>query len=326
MFPNQQLRWAGPSSNYTHTETATHTASPFWRSAIVVFALVATAFTATTATINVLASKEVAYQPSLNSHVEAAPAVAPEPPQASQPAAAAAATESPDKSAQLQAVLDSWAKSHSTQQWSVVVQGLGTDSSSASVLGNSSFNTASMYKLFMMYPLFQSYSLSSLSSSYVNVDGRGSVSLKSCVELMIKNSDNPCGEAVGKRLGWARATTMLKKLGLKSTNLNIPNGTVTSAADTALFLQKLYNGQLMNSEDQQYLLSLMQQQRYRSGIPAGCAGCIVSDKTGDIGIVRHDAGVIQYSGKTYVLSIFTSGASYAQIAQLTRQIQTLISS
>jgi anti-sigma-K factor RskA len=89
MFPNQQLRWAGPSSNYTHTETATHTASPFWRSAIVVFALVATAFTATTATINVLASKEVAYQPSLNSHVEAAPAVAPEPPQASQPAAAA---------------------------------------------------------------------------------------------------------------------------------------------------------------------------------------------------------------------------------------------
>jgi hypothetical protein len=325
MFPNRQLRWAGPSSNYTHTEVDTHSSSPFWHSAIVFFALLATAFTATTATVNVLADRQVTYQPSLNSQAPSH-VPAPEPPKVSLPAVATVPPETPDKSIQIQAILDSWAKNHSSQQWSVVVKGLGADTSNASIIANNSFNTASIYKLFLMYPLFQSYTLDSLSSSYINVDGRGSVSLKNCVELMIKNSDNPCGEAVGRRLGWARATTLLRNLGLKSTNLNNPSGITTTAADTALFLEKLYGGKALNTQNQQYVLSLMQQQKYRSGIPAGCPGCIVSDKTGDAGFVRHDAAIVQYSGGAYVLSIFTNGASYAQIAQLTRQIQAVISS
>jgi beta-lactamase class A len=323
MFPNNQLGWAGSSSNYTHSEASS---SPFWRSTIVVFALIATAFTATAATVNVLASSEVAYEPGLDSQRVAPPAAAPEPPAANQPAVAAAPAANLDKSIQIQAVLDAWAKSHSSQQWSVIVQGLGNDTSKAAISAGSSFNTASIYKLFLMYPLFQAYSSDSLSSTYVTVDGRGSVSLKNCVELMIKNSDNPCGEAVGRKLGWAKANKMLKILGLKSTNLNNPNGITTTSADTALFLEKLYSGQVLTDENQQYVLGLMQQQRYRSGIPAGCPSCTVSDKTGDIGVARHDAGIVQYQGGAYVLSIFTNGASYAQIAQLTREIQSVISS
>jgi hypothetical protein len=325
MYPNRQYGWAGPSSNYAQSAVASHASTPFWRSTIVYFALIATVLTVTTAAVGALASKQAVYQPSLNSQTEVAPAPTPEPSLASVPAVAPTSPAGLDKSAQLQAVLDAWAKSHSSQQWSVVVQGLRADPSNASILANSPFNTASVYKLFLMYPLFQSYSLDSLSNNFVTVDGRGSVSLKNCVELMIKNSDNPCGEAVGKRLGWAKANKMLKNLGLKSTNLNNPNGISTTAGDTALFLEKLYAGQVLTAENQQYVLGLMQQQRYRSGIPAGCPGCTVSDKTGDIGVARHDAGIVQYSGGTYVLSIFTNGASYSQIAQLTRQIQAVIS-
>jgi hypothetical protein len=51
----------------------------------------------------------------------------------------------------------------------------------------------------------------------------------------------------------------------------------------------------------------------------------VADKIGDLGYVRHDAGIVEHAGGAYILVIFTSGASYGQIAQLTSQIQTIMS-
>jgi hypothetical protein len=328
MYPKTQLGWAGSNGLYPHHSSAMRT--PAYRHlAIAAVIFICALFMGTSEVIRVLAAKQVAYQPAVA--VTAITAVQPTPPTAvpvaltppaAQPAVAPPAV---DHSAQVQAVLNSWNASHASQKWSVVVQGIGTDQTKAALNPNNSYNTASVYKLFMMYPLFKSYSLDSLATASVNVEGRGSTSLKNCVELAIKNSDNPCGEAMGYKLGWGRATTLLKQLGMTGTNLNSSNLT-TTAADANLYLQRLYAGQLMSPDEQQYLLGLMQQQKYRGGIPAGCSGCIVDDKTGDLGVVRHDVGIVQDADKVYSLSIMTNGASYAQIAQLTSQIQAAIKS
>jgi beta-lactamase class D len=138
--------------------------------------------------------------------------------------------------------------------------GLGNDKTQASVNPNVGYDPASVFKLYFTYTLFQNYNLDSLSKNTVPVAGRGSISMKNCLDLMIKNSDNPCGEAMGNRIGWGRTTKALKNIGIVNTDLNNPKGLTTTAADINLYLQKLNNGELMAPENQQYLIGLMQQQ------------------------------------------------------------------
>jgi len=225
----------------------------------------------------------------------------------------------------LQNVLDTWTANHTDHTWSVSVQGLGGDKRLASVNKNFVLPTASVFKLLLTPKLFANYSLDSLADKTVAVDGREDTSLKNCVELMIRVSDNPCGVAVGNLLGWSRSNTVIRSLGLTHTNLNNPSGPTSSAGDLTLFLTKLQSGQLFDAGTTNYLLDLMQHQDLRSGIPAGCADCTVADKTGDLGSVRHDVAIVTYPGGQYVLSIFTDGASYGQMAQLTSQIQAVMS-
>lgn len=225
----------------------------------------------------------------------------------------------------LQTVLDSWAASHPDHVWSVAIQGLGPDKRVAAVNADKKQTSASIFKLLLLYPLFQKYSIDYLASNYVSVAGKSPISLKQCVELMIVKSDNDCGVVIGgSATGWSNASKAVKQIGLSGTNLNDPNGATTTATDTTLYLQKLYANELFNSDTTNYVLGLMKQQVYRGGIPAGCGDCIVADKTGDLGNVRNDAGIVEFGGQAYALSIFTVGASYSQIAELTSQIQSIM--
>jgi beta-lactamase class A len=326
MYPNHQVGWPGPSVNYARHTNVLRT--PSYRhlvAAVAVFASVL--FVSGGAIAKVLASKQVIYQPraAISSIESPQPSPAPEPAK-QQSATAVPQPTAKDASAKVQAVLDAWSASHSSGQWSVEVQGLGDDKTQAAINPNIKYDPASVFKLYFTYTLFQNYSIDSLSKNFVTVQGRGSVSMKDCLDLMIKNSDNPCGEAMGNRLGWGKTTKALQKIGILNTDLNNLSGLTTTATDINLFLQKLNAGQLMSADDQQYLINLMQQQKYRQGIPAGCSGCVVADKTGDLGFVRHDVGIVHYPGGSYTLTIMTNGASYGQIAQLSAQVQDAISS
>jgi len=226
-----------------------------------------------------------------------------------------------DQDSGLQAIINQFVASHTDHQWSVLAQGLGSDERSASYNARQNIESASIYKLFLMYPLMQKTPISQWGQ--VNVDLLGSnATLADCVTAMLKVSDNDCGQAVGNYVGWGYATTQLKSIGLEATNLNDLDGPTTTAGDTAYFLQGLYAGKWFDGATRNFILNILDQQIYRSGIPTGCGqGCNVADKTGNLDSVRHDAGIVRYNRGAYVLSIFTNGASYAQIAQLTGRIQ-----
>jgi beta-lactamase class A len=327
MYFNRQLRWAGPSVNYELNAPLEH--APNYRNLILAAILVSVVFFAGTgAIVNVIAKQSIQYQPNVSSDAPSLPRL-PNLPEQQKPAstpAVSAPVAAKDSTAKVQAVLNSWAATHSSQQWSVAIQGLEEDKTQASINADAKYDPASVFKLYFTYTLFQNYSLSSLSNNFVNVDGRGSVSMKDCLDLMIKNSDNPCGVAMGNKIGWGKTTKALKAIGILNTDLNSMSGLSTTAGDMNLFLQQLASGKLIQPDAQQYLLSIMQVQKYRSGIPAGCNDCTVADKTGDLGFVRHDVAIVQYPGGSYTLAIMTNGAPYSQIAQLTSQIQAAFSS
>ncbi|HEU5005013.1 MAG TPA: serine hydrolase [Candidatus Saccharimonadales bacterium] len=227
-----------------------------------------------------------------------------------------------DQDNKLQNIINQFVDSHPGHKWSVQVQGLGDDERTASYSSTHSYRSASMFKLLLMYPLIQKTPMSQWSSTDVQVNGQ-SRTLSDCVSAMLKVSDNPCGAAVGDYVGWEDADVQLNSIGLQNTDLNNPQGPTTSAADISYYLQGLYNGKWFDGATRSFIINILQQQVLRSGIPTGCGSqCKVADKTGDLGYVRHDAGIVRYPGGQYVLSIFTDGASYSQIAQLAGQLQT----
>lgn len=245
---------------------------------------------------------------------------------ADQPQLSASVPSLTDQDSKLQAIINQFVSANPSHQWSVQVQGLGNDERSASYNASKSFGSASIYKLLLMYPLMQKTPISQWGKLNINVAGT-STSLADCVTAMLKVSDNNCGDAIGNYVGWNWATTELKNIGLQSTNLNDPSGPTTTAADTTYYLQGLYDGKWFDGATRSFILNVLNQQIYRSGIPAGCSSaCSVADKTGDLGSVRHDAGIVRFGSGAYVLSIFSDGASYAQIAQLAAQIQAYMSS
>jgi beta-lactamase class A len=61
---------------------------------------------------------------------------------------------------------------------------------------------------------------------------------------------------------------------------------------------------------------------YRKGIPAGVQGT-VADKVGFMNGLLHDAAIVYSPKGTYVIAVMTDGSSWATIADLARQIDTL---
>lgn len=221
---------------------------------------------------------------------------------------------------ELQAILESWAANHPAYKWSVAVQGIDGNKRFASFNADSKRPLASIYKLFLTYPLFQKLPLDKFDQTYLSVDGT-SRTVGDCVNAMLRQSDNACGVAIGGYVGWARADKVLSGAGFNQTKLNGDYGTQSSAADTAKLLKEIYNGSLYTEQQRQYILNILKQQTKRDGIPAGCSDCIVANKTGELAYVNNDAGIVYYINDVYAVVIFSDGADYSYIAALTNQIK-----
>jgi len=335
MHYTRPMSWVGPSGTYSpHHAPAHHPhlstpSRPFfsWRGLFIVALAFGLAGHAGTAGLQLRAAQLVKFQPSTAADLKTTPVGTSREPAIPPQIEQSATTVAPDPVAdeQLQSILQNWAATHPTHKWSVVVKGLGADARFANLNAEQTYRSASLYKLFLTYPLFQLHSLESLSNFSVSPEGRSATSLKNCVDTMLRRSDNPCGIAIGDYIGWSRADNLLQQAGFVHTQLNNANGPQSTAADTADILKNLDSGGLYGDDQRQFILEILKNQTLRGGIPAGCSGCVVADKTGDLGFVRHDAGIVYYSASKYILVIFTDGASNAEIAALTSQIQARMS-
>lgn len=211
--------------------------------------------------------------------------------------------------------IEAWIYAHPGHQWSVSIKGLSPDSRSISV-GNRSYAPASLYKILMLPALFERYSLEDFEKVQVNEQN-----LRVCVEKMLLQSDNVCGEAIANNiLGWGAIDQALQQSGYNSLKLNNPQGMTVTPDDMVRFMADFEAGKLTPKPARDYVLELLARQQFRAGIPSGCTNCKVMNKTGDKGI-RHDVAIIRDGQLEYALGIFSSGGSYREIAELTQLIQ-----
>ena len=187
--------------------------------------------------------------------------------------------------------------------------------------GDLQFTSASTYKLLVAYAMIYDVETGRRNwSSPIN-----GTTWENCLDRMIVDSDNTCPETYLAVNGHGSLTEIAHSLGLSdSTSFAVDDMRIT-ANDLALFLQKLYQGELMSEENRDKLLSLMQQQRYREGIPTGIADQgVVADKVGFLYGLLNDAAIVQSGSGDYVLVILTNGESWSYIAQLAQYIDEIM--
>lgn len=221
-----------------------------------------------------------------------------------------------NSAAGLQALLNQLAKDKGDV--AIAITELDGQRRSLSVNGGKQYHPASTYKLVIAYSVIKRVEANQMKWS----DQIASKSVDDCLTSMIVDSDNTCAEAFGKQISWSSVQNDVRSLGMNSTNYESSNF-VSTVNDQALFLAKLQNAQLMKNENKDKLLELMKRQRYRSGIPAG-VGVPVADKVGFLGSLLHDSAIVYGSSGTYVLSVYSSGGSWGNIADIAHQINNLM--
>lgn len=131
------------------------------------------------------------------------------------------------------------------------------------------------------------------------------------VTAMITNSDNTATEMIIKKLGGAETLNKrFKSYGLQSTVIvnqlpDLEGTNTTSPRDLAYVLSRVNNGELVSLKSRDRILDIMQKTKTRTLLPQGLEnGAVIAHKTGDIGKVLGDAGIIDIiTGKRYVVAV-----------------------
>lgn len=86
----------------------------------------------------------------------------------------------------------------------------------------------------------------------------------------------------------------------------------TTVFDTALFFEKLYKGELGNSESSTKMMDLLKNQKLNKKLPKYLPeGTIFAHKTGEIGWFSHDGGIVFNPKGDYIIVVLSESSSPA---------------
>ncbi|MDB5180917.1 MAG: hypothetical protein JWO54_680 [Candidatus Saccharibacteria bacterium] len=228
-------------------------------------------------------------------------------------------TYSPDD-AELSALLKKYAESH-PGTYGVSLRELSGHRRNASYRATTQYTTASTYKMFVAYSTLLRIESGEWQWSDPINGGRDAAK---CFQDMIQLSDNECAVAFLKKISVTALTDEAHAIGATQTSFLVSNSIKSTAENESLLLGLLETGQILSQQtSRDTWIAAMKKNVYRKGIPAGIPSAVVADKVGFLDALLHDAAIVYSPKGTYVLVILTENSSWANIAELAGQIETL---
>ena len=209
--------------------------------------------------------------------------------------------------------------------WSVYVKNLKTNKG-VDINASKKMNSASSIKLFVLASAYDKAKSGSVSEANFKANAR----------KMIVYSDNSATNSVIDTIGgMSVVNSYVRKNGYSSTTLNRKFGgsytssgvnNYTSARDTGVLLEKIYNGSLVSSSYSKTMLDFLKNQNTRSKIPAGVSSGTVANKTGEIPDqgIENDSAIVYTSGADYVISVMSNTSNYSKAITDIKKISNIV--
>lgn len=211
------------------------------------------------------------------------------------------------------------------------------DGSTASVNAEGTFPTASMYKLLVMYRVFQAMSNGQLSlddrititesdmaaGDWVFSPG-DSPTVGKALNQMITVSSNAAAYALTRAVGgWPRVISAAAELGMDDTVFT--DDFWGTPDDFAHFFRLLDERALVSPTASNQMLDLLFQQTVNDLIPSLLpAGVMVAHKTGELPGVRDDGGIVRCPGDSYIIVVMSRGGDSAEEVTAEAQISRIV--
>ena len=152
---------------------------------------------------------------------------------------------------------------------------------------------------------------------------RDGFTVERLAEGMITISDNTATNVLIDLVGMENINSLARdfhmthtKLGRKMMDFrsrSAGNHNLTSAADMVTLLGAIWGGGLLSPRSRTSALGMLEGQRSVTNIPAALPpGSRVAHKTGELGDIEHDAGIVVLPGRSFALAILTRGPAQAR--------------
>lgn len=211
------------------------------------------------------------------------------------------------------------------------------------------FESASLYKLWVMATVYQwiddkklspddilADDIASLNQKFLissesaeMTEGSIQMSVEEALEKMITVSHNYAALLLSAKVRNSNIAKFLKDNDFAESSLGVPPE--TTASDTALFFEKLYQGEIVNKSSSLAMIELLKKQQLNDRIPKYVPfGTFVAHKTGELGYYKHDAGIVFSDKDDYIFVILSKtdspSAAAEEIANLSKIIYDYFSS
>lgn len=235
-----------------------------------------------------------------------------------------------------QPVIDNWVTSIGGNK-SVVIYDVERDEVVGEYNANESYNTASLYKLFVVYEGYRRVE----SHEWDGTAKAGSTgyTILECLDLSIRQSYSPCAETLWGMIGRAELDDIIAKdFGIIDSDIS---SLVSNPMDVLSIMKIFYEHNEIKDETivSQIKDSFLKQPvaangyNWRQGLPSGFTVANVYNKVGwdynpdgAYWNVYHDAAVVEYPelNRHFVVVVMTNKVPFQKIRQLGSEIEKLI--
>lgn len=139
-------------------------------------------------------------------------------------------------------------------------------------------------------------------------NGTITLSVKDALNQMITISHNYAAMLLTKKVKLNSIEDFIVKNGFNESMVG--ESPKTTSYDIALFFEKLYKGQLANTENTSKMIELLKKQTLNNKLPKYLPGkTSIAHKTGEIDFLSHDAGIIFSEKGDYIIVILSESDS-----------------
>ncbi len=234
-----------------------------------------------------------------------------------------------------QDVTDSWAAEAGGKK-SVVIYDLDRDETVGEYNADATYNTASLYKLFVVYEGYRRIE----NGAWQRTDpaGRTGKTILQCLDLAIRESNSPCAETLWGLIGHAALDEIIAQdFGIVNSNISALLSTPT---DIAKMMQIFYehdeikDTELVATMKDSFLNQPVTTDDWRKGLPSGFPADVKVynkvgwDWNGKSWNVYHDAAIVEFpeQNRHFVVVVMTSEVANKKIAELGTLISNTVKS